>query len=289
MAYPLINGAAINANANELRPTRGIPMVLSGHHRAAYAVQTPGFDALAFGKPKVVGKISPQSLLLAQEGQAIAKFLITLYPASLPLSEEGQGQLMLTAFAEPADALVLGTPKAKSGRDVALKPWGLQMARTGKHIAQESQPLPDVVYLAQPSRAMRYGTAALVQPAWVARAEGSNALHWGRTQVRQAFEVASGGSAVVLGRPGIVLRVRAAGVQALRWGRPGQVAQLRPAGMALVRSGVATARHEAMTFQAQSKDALHWGHVGSLKHGFWARQSYALELGRPSVTRNHQC
>lgn len=264
-------------------------MVLSGQHRAAYAVQSPGFDALALGKAKVVGKISPQSLLLAQEGQAIAKFLTTLYPASLPLSEEGQGQLMLTALAEPADALALGTPKAKSGRDISLLPWGIALSRTGTHMAQVSQPLPDVVYPVQPSRAMRYGTAALVQPAWVARPQGSDALRTGRAQMRQGFQVPSGGSAVVLGQPGIVVRVCAAGAQALRWGRPGQVTQLRPVGMALVRSGAPTARQDAQAFQAQSKDALHWGHVGSLTHTFWARQNYALELGRPSVTRSHQC
>ncbi|WP_341679506.1 hypothetical protein [Comamonas thiooxydans] len=289
MGYPLINGSAINgAKGTEDSPTRGIPMVLSGTQTAVRVLLAPSADALAQGAHRIQQPIRPPSLTLAQGGVPTAKFQATLYPAPLAMAIEGQAHLVLTVFPEPADALALGAAKVKTGTDVELKPWGLGMCVTGQATVTQTQPQPSVTYQVPAARAMRYGAAAIELPSIVLRPQGSDALRMGSARMVQVAKAAPS-LAMVLGQPRTVQIVKPAAGHALDLGRASIHTGLRPAGICLAVGGVPSVRLAQMVVQVESADALQLGHPGPLAYAFHVRQSFALELGRPTVARTNQC
>lgn len=154
MSYPLINGASINSSGGSseapLVPTRGIPMVLSGTPLVARVLFAPGHEALQLGLPRTVLPLRPPSLPLALGGTPIAKFQASLYPVPLAMAIEAPAQLVHSFTAESEDALALGALKVKSGTDVDLKPWGLNMAAEGWPTVTLTQPKPSVTYQVEP-------------------------------------------------------------------------------------------------------------------------------------------
>jgi len=289
MAYPLINGVAINgAEASADSPTRGIPMALSGTQTAVRVLMAPSADALALGAHRIQLQIRPPSLALAQGGMPTAKFQATLYPAPLPMAVEGQAHLVLTVFPESADALALGAAKVKTGTDAELKPWGLGMCVAGQATATQNQPQPSVTYQVPAARAMRYGAAAIELPSIVLKPQGADALRMGGTRLVQVAKVAPS-QAMAVGQPRTVQIVKPASGHALTLGRAGVRTGLRPAGIPLAVGGVPSVRLAQMVVQVESADALQLGHPGPLAYAFHVRQSFALELGRPTVARTNQC
>lgn len=292
MSYPLINGASINSSGGSseapLVPTRGIPMVLSGTPTLARVLFTPAADALQLGMPRTLLALRPPSLPLAQGGTPIAKFQASLYPVPLPMAIEGQAHLVLTVFAHSADALALGAAKVKSGVDVVLKPWGLNMAVEGWATVTPEQPKPSVTYSVEPSRAMRYGVAAMDQGSIVVKDQGTDALGVGTVRMVRVAKVLPG-EAMAMGQPRTVQVLRASSAQALQWGRAGVSTGLHPAGISMAVGGIPALRQAQLVVQVYADDALQLGMPGPLVHSYRARQSFALELGRPSVTRTHQC
>lgn len=289
MAYPLINGAAINgAEASGDSPTRGIPMVLSGTQTAVRVLLAPSADALALGAHRIQQQIRPPSLALAQGGVPTAKFQATLYPAPLPMAIEGQAHLVLTVFPQSADALALGAAKVKTGTDVELKPWGLGMCVAGQATATQTQPQPSVTYQVPAARAMRFGAAAIELPSIVVKPQGGDALSLGVPRMAQVVKVQPA-SALNLGQPRTVQIVKPAAGHALALGWAGIHTGLRPAGISLAVGGVPSVRLAQRVVQVESADALQLGHPGPLTYAFHVRQSFALELGRPTVARTNQC
>lgn len=289
MAYPLINGAAINGTGEtQDSPTRGIPMALSGTQTAVRVLLVPSADALKLGAHRIQRPLRPPSLALAQGGAPTAKFQATLYPAPLPMVIEGQAPLVLTVFPEPADALVLGAAKVKTGTDVELKPWGLGMCVTGQATATQTQPQPSVTYQVPPARAMRYGAAAIELPSIVIKPQGADALRMGGARMVQVAKAAPS-QAMALGQPRTVQIVKPASGHALTLGQAGIHTGLRPAGIPLAVGGMPSVRLAQRVVQVESADALQLGHPGPLAYTFHVRQSFALELGRPTVARTNQC
>jgi hypothetical protein len=289
MAYPLINGAAINgAEASGDSPTRGIPMVLSGTQTAVRVLLAPSADALTLGAHRIQQQIRPPSLALAQGGVPTAKFQATLYPAPLPMAIEGQAHLVLTVFPESADALALGAAKVKTGTDVELKPWGLGMCVAGQATATQAQPQPSVTYQVPAAHAMRYGAAAIELPSIVVKPQSVDALRMGGTRLVQVVKAASS-QAMALGQPRTVQIVKPAAAHALALGWAGIHTGVRPAGIPLAVGGVPSVRLAQTVVQVESADALQLGHPGPLAYTFHVRQSFALELGRPTVARTNQC
>lgn len=288
MSYPLINGAAINADAQEIKTTRGIPLALGGTQTAMRVMLAPSADALTLGAHRFQLPIHPASLVLAQGGVPTAKFQATLYPAPLPMAIEGQAHLVLTVFPESADALALGAARVKTGTDVELKPWGLSMCVAGQATATQAQPQPSVSYQVPGARAMRFGAAAIELPPIVLRPQGADALRTGSARMVQVAKAAPS-QAMALGQPRTVQIVKPPAAQALTLGRPGVHTGLRPAGISLVVGGVPSIRLAQMVVQVESADALQLGHPGPLAYAFHVRQSFALELGRPTVARMNQC
>ena len=289
MAYPLINGVAINgAEASADSPTRGIPMALSGTQTAVRVLMAPSADALALGAHRIQLQIRPPSLALAQGGVPTAKFQATLYPAPLPMAVEGSAHLVLTVFPESADALALGAAKVKTGTDVELKPWGLGMCVAGQATATQNQPQPSVTYQVPAARALRFGAAAIELASIVVKPQGGDALSVGVPRTVQVVKVQPA-SALNLGQPRTVQSVKPASGHALALGRPGVRTGLRPAGIPLAVGGVPSVRLAQRVVQVESADALQLGYPGPLAYAFHVRQSFALELGRPTVTRTNQC
>ncbi len=289
MAYPLINGAAINgAQEQGDSPTRGIPMVLSGTQTAVRVLLAPSADALKLGAHRTQRPLRPPSLELAQGGVPTAKFQATLYPAPLPMAIEGQARLVLTVFAESADALALGAAKVKTGTDVELKPWGMGMCVTGQATATQTQPQPSVTYQVPAARAMRYGAAAIELPSIVLRPQGADALRVGGARLVQVARAAPS-HAMTLGQPRTVQIVKPASGHALALGQAGIHTGLRPAGISLAVGGVPSVRLAQRVVQVDAADALQLGYPGPLAYAFHVRQSFALELGRPTVARTNQC
>lgn len=289
MGYPLINGSAINgAKGTEDSPTRGIPMALSGTQTAVRVLLVPSADALKLGAHRTQRPLRPPSLALAQAGVPTAKFQATLYPAPLQMAVEGQAHLVLTVFPEPADALALGAAKVKTGTDVELKPWGLGMCVAGQVTVTQAQPQPSVTYQVPGARAMRFGAAAIELPSIVLRPQGVDALRMGSARLVQVAKAAPS-QAMALGQPRTVQVVKPAAGHALDLGRASIHTGLRPAGICLAVGGVPSVRLAQMVVQVESADALQLGHHGPLAYAFHVRQSFALELGRPTVARTNQC
>jgi len=289
MAYPLINGAAINGTGEaQNSPTRGIPMARSGTQTAVRVLLAPSADALTLGAHRIQRPLRPPSLALAQGGVPTAKFQASLYPAPLPMAVEGQAHLVLTVFAESADALALGSAKVKTGTDVELKPWGLGMCVAGQATATQAQPQPSVTYQVPGARAMRFGAAAVELPSIVVKPQGADALRMGGPRLVQVAKAAPS-QAMALGQPRTVQIVKPASGHALILGRAGIHTGLRPPGIPLAVGGVPSVRLAQMVVQVESADALQLGYPGPLAYTFHVRQSFALELGRPTVARTNQC
>lgn len=288
MSYPLINGAAINADAQEIKTTRGIPLALGGTQTAVRVMLAPSADALSLGAHRFQLPIHPSSLVLAQGGVPTAKFQATLYPAPLQMTLEGPARLVLTVYPEPSDALALGAAKVKTGTDVELKPWGLSMCVAGQATATQTQPQPSVTYQVPGARAMRFGATAIELPSIVVKPQGGDALSVGVPRMVQAVKVQPA-STLNLGQPRTVQIVKPASGYALTLGRAGVRTGFRPAGISLVVGGAPSVRLAQMVVQVESADALQLGHPGPLAYAFHVRQSFALELGRPTVARTNQC
>lgn len=231
MVYPLINGAAINANAQDGDGgTKGIPMAMSS---AAIMVRT----------------------------------------------EYVQGN----------DALTLGTPKVVSGNDVTLAPWGIAMAVAGMSQAVLEQPPASVDVLVKGQRAMRMGVPAVIS-SFAVEVIGSDALRMGQPRC-ECVVSAEGAGALALGSPSSVVVVQAVGQKAMTLGlaRIELALSVLP-GIAMSKEGRSTAIQGAVICEAsEGVSALVFGAIRPIDHIVRARQSLALELGRPSVTRSHQC
>ncbi|WP_043007330.1 hypothetical protein [Comamonas testosteroni] len=231
MAYPLINGAAINAQAQgDDGSTKGIPMVQS-------------------------------------------------FRASV----------VMTQIAVGRDALGVGTPKAVSGSDTDLAPWGIGMAVAGQHQVVVAQPPASVVVTAQGRRAMRFGVPTMVGTISVT-ASGAGALRIGQPRSTDAARVAGAG-ALNLGRPSSLSAANAVGRGALVFGTAQSALTLTVVdGIAMAIAGRTAAIQGTLVCEAaEGLSALTFGAVHPLGRVARARQSLALELGRPTVTRTHQC
>lgn len=232
MAYPLINGAAVNASGGQdsVQTTRGIPMVLKAR-------------------------------------------------ASIDIKAYGHG----------SNAMAIGTPKAVSGSDVVLQPWGIAMARTLTAEAVVAQPPASVVAMATGKRAMRMGTPSF-QSSISVQAVGKSGLRMGGASLVLAGR-ASGKSALALGQPSLGVIARAAGRGAMVIGKPhaAAVARVTP-GIAMARSGRAATQTQGLVAQVnEAASALHLGTPGPVGRIVYARQTFALALGRPTADRSHQC
>lgn len=231
MAYPLINGAAINAVAQEdAGGTKGIPMV--------------------------------QSL---------------------------RASVVMTQIAEGRDVLALGTPKAVSGSDTDLAPWGIAMAVTGMHQVLVAQPPAFVTVTAQGQRAMRLGAPAVAGSISV-RAVGTGALHIGQPS-RTDGARAPGANALTLGSPSSLTLANVAGRSAMAFGTAQSALTLTVLhGIPMTVARRAAAIQGGVVCEvADGLPAFVFGAPHPLGHMARARQSLALELGRPTVTRTHQC
>lgn len=233
MGYPLINGAAINSNAQDGDGgTKGIPMAMSS---AAIMVRT----------------------------------------------EYVQGN----------DALTIGTPKAVTGVDVTLAPWGIAMAVAGMSQAVLEQPPASVDVLVKGQRAMRIGAPAVISSFAVeVIGADADALRMGQPSCGCAVR-AAGAGALALGSPSSVVVVQAVGQDAMTLGLARtELALSALPGIAMSKAGRSTAIQGAVICEAsEGGSALVFGAIRPIGHIVRARQSLALELGRPSVTRNHQC
>lgn len=231
MGYPLINGAAINSNAQDGDGgTKGIPMAMSS---AAIMVRT----------------------------------------------EYVQGN----------DALTIGTPKAVTGVDVTLAPWGIAMAAAGMSQAVLEQPPASVDVLVKGQRGMRIGAPAVIS-SFAVEVVGSDALRMGQPRCGCVVS-AAGAGALALGSPSLGVVVQAVGQDAMTLGlaRTKLALSVLP-GIAMSKAGRSTAIQGAVTCEAsEGVSALIFGAIRPIDHIVRARQSLALELGRPCVTRNHQC
>ncbi|WP_043004861.1 hypothetical protein [Comamonas testosteroni] len=231
MAYPLINGAAINAQAQgDDGSTKGISMVLS---LGASAV--------------------------------------------------------MTQWVQGRDAFAIGTPKAVSGSDTDLAPWGIGMAVAGTHQVFVAQPPASVVLSVQGQRAMRLGTPSVAGSTSV-RAAGTGALRIGQPG-RTDGARAAGAGALTLGSPSLSTLANAAGRGAMVFGTAQSGLGLTVLnGIPMAVAGRAAAIQGVVVCEAaDGVQALALGATRSLGYTARARQSLALELGRPRVERTHQC
>lgn len=232
MAYPLINGAAVNASGGQdyVQTTRGIPMVL-----------------------------------------------------------KARASIDIKAYAHGSNAMAIGTPKAVSGSDVVLQPWGIAMVRTLMAEVVLAQPSANVVAMATGKRAMRMGTPS-AQSSTVVQAVGKDGLRMGGANLVLAGR-ATGKSALALGHSSVGFIARADGRDAMALGKPraAAVARVTP-GIAMVRSGRAATQTQGLVAEMnEGNNALHFGVPGPVGRIAYARQTFALALGRPTADRSHQC
>ena len=185
--------------------------------------------------------------------------------------------------------MTIGTPKAVTGVDVTLAPWGIAMAVAGMSQAVLGQPPASVDVLVKGQRAMRIGAPAVIS-SFAVEVIGADALRMGQPRCGCAVR-AAGAGALALGSPSLGVVVQAVGQDAMTLGLARtELALSALPGIAMSKAGRSTAIQGAVICEAsEGGSALVFGAIRPIGHIVRARQSLALELGRPSVTRNHQC
>ena len=294
MAYPGINGAAINMDevtdaAGVLRPT-GIELVRAGSN-TAYRMAHPGGEvALEFGGPRLVQTLKASGLDLVQSGQAVAQRNTSLYPVGIDVVSPGEGQLVVLLDAQGVTALEFGSHRLKNGTDVVLRPSGVELCRSGIHSAEQSQLGPIQMVQANSSRPLAFGDASVLSEVVVAGANGAVAMELGLPGTSIILAAASG-SPFEVGHPELDTQIFAGGSIALGAGTPSIVVRLPVLrGIDLGKAGVPTATCEASELVAIGGVALELGEPSEgLSMVASARPQFPMELGAVTVQRGFEC
>ena len=287
MGYPLINGAAINAEeAGEA--TVGIDLVTAGQPTARPALLPAGALPMELGAPRAALALRPAGIDLVTSGQAIARYNTALRPPGIDLVSGGQAIAMPVLEAQGAQALDLGAPRVRNGLDVELVVDGLDLVRTDFASITLSQLPADQVVQVRGARPLELGGMAVRPGAVLVQAPEGRPLQLGTPAAAIRLQ-AQGAHALDLGIPGAGIRLLAGGAWALELGSPSVGVALRVDGIDLVRGGTASIALPTAQLLAASAYVLELGSPGLPSTTVRARAGFPLQLGMPTVARENTC
>lgn len=286
MTYPLINGATINDD--DQGATVGIDLARAGPAQIKSALLADGAGPLELGAPAVRVSINPPGMDLVSEGQSFIRYQHFIRPAGTDLVTAGPAGLSVVLRAEGAVALELGEPRVRSGVDVALKAFGIDLVRQGYHSIMLAQPAPNIVLQAASARPLVLGAPSVNSATVVLQAGGAMALQLGMPTSHVSLG-ASGARPLELGTPAVAFRLRAAGAAPLELGAPTVAGAMRLEGIDLARAGMARMVSGVNALAAAGAWPLELGAPGRHAITLHARQSFPLALGRPSIDRGSAC
>jgi len=291
MSFPSINGTAINSEEGgdvAVRPS-GLDLVAHGQHTVS-GFTTAG-DGVPFelGEPSVVTAIEPIGLDLVTAGAHVGEHEIDVYPAGLDLVTHGVSAVVFTPVAGDGLPLQLGTPRLRSGLDIAVVVPGIDLVRHGLHSAMVGAILqPDMITVTGGARPLEIGQPSVLPAAESRTAGGALPLELGTPAVGTALQ-AGGGQPLSLGVPSIGHGAFAGGARPLQFGLPRLATAIAPQGIDLVRSGLHFVEGGAWLAVAGGGTPLEIGEPGPLGHMATTRQAFPLQLGVPSISRGTAC
>ncbi|MXN31497.1 hypothetical protein [Delftia sp. CH05] len=287
MSYPLINGAAINAEeAGEA--TVGIDLVTSGQAIARPALLPAGALPMELGAPRAALALRPAGLDLVTSGQAIARYNTALRPPGIDLVSSGQAVAMPMLEAQGAQALELGAPRVRNGLDVALVIDGLDLVRTDFAVITLDQVAPDQVVQARSARPLELGVPAAQPGAVTVQPAGAQPMALGMPGAGTRLQ-AQGAHPLEIGMPAAGIRLQAGAARPLGLGAPSVGVALRVDGIDLVRGGTASIALPTAQLLAASVYVLELGSPGLPSTTVRARAGFPLQLGMPAVARENTC
>ncbi|KQO38086.1 hypothetical protein ASF19_20135 [Acidovorax sp. Leaf84] len=291
MSFPSINGAAINSEEGgdvAVRPA-GLDLVAHGQHTVSGFTTAGGSVPLELGQPSLVTAIEPVGLDLVTAGAHVGEHQIDVHPAGLDLVTHGVSAVVFTPVAGDGLPLELGTPRLRSGLDIAVEVPGIDLVRRGLHSAMVGGIIePDMITVTGGARPLEVGRPSMLPAAESRTAGGARPLELGTPSVGAAFQ-AGGGQPLQLGVPSIGHAALAGGARPLQFGVPRLNTAIAPQGLDLVRAGVHFAEGGAWLAVAGGGMPLEVGEPGPLGHMATTRQAFPLQLGVPSISRGIAC
>ena len=287
MSYPLINGAAINAEEGGLQ-LFGLDLVTAGMATAAELVTAGGHTPLELGAPTVKHAIGVDGIDLVASGTHTGLFNALLQPSGIDLVTAGLGSVAVTAMAEGVTALEFGDHRAKIGQDTEILIDGLDLVRKGYHSALAAQPGPIVVADAVGYFPLELGTPAIARSASEVQAQEAYPLAMGVPALAVTL-TAQSYYPLEIGQANTAFAASAASARPLECGEPVVAFALSPAGVDLVRVGTHGTDVAGAVVEMQGAHVLEIGTPGTPTFIAYARQSFPMQVGTPSILRGATC
>jgi hypothetical protein len=296
-----INGAAINAllingeggdSGRDVQlKVQGLDLVAHGSSQLVVQVQTAeGELALEFGAASVAATLLPAGLDLATTGTAVARFNTALKPAGLELCSAAPALVVCPVTAAGMHPMEIGSHLVRLGVDVALGTDGLELARTGLHMAQGGMLPEDISVGAAGAAPMEFGKVRVgAGHVEVSVAEGLVALALGAVSTRLIAKAGAASGALEVGSPSSVAVAVARGYRAGDVGSPRALAGIKIPGLDLATSSAAVASTQGVTVEVAAAESLQLGDLQTLGQFALTRQHLPHELGRVSVMGGWVC
>lgn len=281
MSYPLINGAAINADeqvkSKSLRPVRfGLPtlqMRVAGLHPAQFGFLSLEMRAASlrmggFGKPSAVILNSVSALAPVQWGIA---------------------RLAMNQRAESMRAGSFGVPRLKTGTDLTLPVGGMHPAQFGEMRMIPGLPPSGITRPVRSSlRPQHFGTPTLCAVLTTGAAASLRPAGFGLPTLCTVHSADSLRPAQ-WGIPGLALGSRAATLRPVMCGKPRLSQALRTSSLRTTHLGVATLQLGALHLQSQSLRPVQFGMPAYGGVALHLRPLCPVRMGRPALDRGAIC
>lgn len=287
MSYPLINGAAINAEEGGLQ-LFGLDLVTAGMATAAELVTAGDHTPLELGDPTVMHAIGVGGIDLVSSGTHTGLFNALLQPPGMDLVTAGIGSAAITAFADGAQAFEFGDHRAQIGQDVEIIAEGIDLVREGYHSALAAQPGPIVVAEATSFFPLELGAPAIARSASEVQAQEAYPLSMGVPALAVTL-AAQSYYPLEMGQANTAFAASVASARPLEYGEPVVAFALSPSGVDLVRVGTHGTDVAGAVVEMQGAHVLEIGTPGTPTFIAYARQSFPMQVGTPSISRGATC
>lgn len=287
MSYPLINGAAINAEEGGLQ-LPGLDLVAAGMATAVLAVTAGGHTPLELGAPTVKHAIGVGGIDLVSSETHTGLFNALLQAPGMDLVAAGIGSAAITAFADGAQAFEFGDHRAKIGQDVEILTEGIDLVREGYHSALAAQPGPIVVADVTSFFPLELGAPAIARSASEVQAQEAYPLLMGAPALAVTL-TAQSYYPLEMGQANTAFAASVASARPLEYGEPVAAFALSPSGVDLARVGTHGTDVAGAAVEIQGAHVLEIGTPGTPTFIAYARQSFPMQVGNPSISRGATC
>lgn len=287
----LINGEGGESGRDVQLRVQGLDLVAHGSLQLVVQVQAAeGVLSLELGTTSVAATLLPAGIDQATTGTAVARFNTALKPAGLELCSAAPALVVCPVMAEGMHPMEIGSHLVRLGVDVELGIDGLELVRSGLHMAQAGMLPEDIAVVAAGAAPMELGKVRVgAGHVEVSVAEGLEALALGSVSTRLIAQVGAASGALALGSPSSVSVAVASSHRASDVGSPRALAGIKIPGLDLATSSAAVAGIQGVTVEVAAAQPQQLGDLQILGQIALARQHFSHELGRVSVRGGWVC